>query len=100
MGCLSFKLSRIGGGDASLTRVGGHSMRLEDICDIDASLTMVDGDYRVSLKKKGGMACRMGLVCRTNIRVPYLEIAPTIIWVYPDIAVDNEVYSNTHWNVN
>lgn len=99
MGCLSFKLSRIGGGDASLTSVGGISVRLEGNGGIGASLTMVDGDYYVSLKKKGGMACRMGLVCKTNIRNPYLEIAPTIIWVYPDIAVDNEVYSNTHWNV-
>lgn len=30
---------------------------------------------------------------------PYLEIEPETIWVYPDWAVDNDVYSNTKWNV-
>ena len=30
---------------------------------------------------------------------PYLEIEPEMIWVYPDWAVDNDVYSNTKWNV-
>lgn len=32
--------------------------------------------------------------------VLYLEIEPDLIWVYPDIEVDNEVRSNTAWNVN
>lgn len=99
MGCLSFTLSRIGGGDASLTRVDGHSARLEVIGGIEASLTR-DDDYRASLTKKGGIACRMGLVCRANIMHPYLEIEPTLIWVYPDWAAENDVYSNTHWNVH
>lgn len=31
---------------------------------------------------------------------PYLEIAPEIIWVYPDWSAYNDVYSNTTWNVN
>ena len=30
---------------------------------------------------------------------PYLEIDPELIWVNPDWAVDNDVYSNTNWNV-
>ena len=30
---------------------------------------------------------------------PYLEIAPEVVWVNPDFAVDNDVYSNTFWNV-
>jgi hypothetical protein len=42
----------------------------------------------------------MGLVCRPNIAKPYLEIAPEIIWVYPDWSAYNEVYSNTFWNVH
>ena len=31
---------------------------------------------------------------------PYLEIDPELIWVYPDWAVDNDVYSNLTWRVN
>ena len=34
-----------------------------------------------------------------TVEDPYLEIEPEIIWVYPDWAVDNEVYSNTKWKV-
>ena len=30
---------------------------------------------------------------------PYLEIEPEIIWVYPDWSAQNDVYSNTTWNV-
>lgn len=80
MGCLSVSLRRVGG--------------------VSASLERVDGGITASLRKVTGMACRLGLVCRPNIGTPYLEIEPEIIWVYPDWAVDNNVYSNTHWNVN
>ena len=79
MGCLSFKLTRIGG--------------------ITASLTKGEGGMIVSMERKSGMTCRLGLVCRPNIAHPYLEISPTIIWVVPDWAVDNDVFSNTYWNV-
>ena len=79
MGCLTYKLTRIGGIDATLTWFGGIS---------------------VPFVRKGGMACRMGLVCKPNIAKPYLEINPEIIWVYPDWSAYNEVYSNTHWNVD
>lgn len=34
-----------------------------------------------------------------TVEDPYLEIDPEVIWVYPDWAVDNDVYSNTKWNV-
>ena len=42
------------------------------------------------------------LVFRKGIQPvePYLEISPQIIWVYPDLETDNDVYSNTTWNVN
>lgn len=30
---------------------------------------------------------------------PYLEIEPEVLWVNPDWAVDNNVYSNLTWNV-
>lgn len=31
--------------------------------------------------------------------LPYLEIHPELIWVYPDIESDNDVYSNLDWIV-
>lgn len=40
------------------------------------------------------------LVFRRRNEPPYLEIEPEIIWVNPDWAVDNDVYSNVTWNVN
>ena len=40
------------------------------------------------------------LVYRKGQETPYLRIEPEIIWVVPDWAVDNEVFSNTTWNIN
>ena len=31
---------------------------------------------------------------------PYLEIEPDFIWVYPDWAIENQVFSNTNWYIN
>lgn len=31
---------------------------------------------------------------------PYLEIEPTLLWVYPDFERTNDVYSNTTWNIH
>lgn len=51
------------------------------------SLRMVGGDMRV----------RLIPVCKGSIAGPYLEIAPSILWL-ADWAV-NDVYSNTDWIV-
>ena len=32
--------------------------------------------------------------------LPYLEIEPELIWVYPDIDISNDVLSNLTWNVD
>lgn len=41
-------------------------------------------------------------VCTVNTgggeeTVLYLEIEPTVLWVYPDYERENNVYSNTEW---
>lgn len=103
MGCLSYKLTRVGCGmNASLTGVGGGiSASLSRVGGgIEASLTMKDGGISANFKRVGGMSCRMGLICTPNISHPYLEINPEIIWVYPDWSAYNDVISNTHWNVD
>lgn len=100
MGCLSFILRRIGGITSSLTRIdGGITTEFSHGGGIESSFSRVGG-IASSFRKVGGIQSRMGLVCKPNIMRPYLEIAPEIIWVYPDWAVDNNVYSNTHWNVD
>ena len=41
------------------------------------------------------------LICSVAIpEEPYLEIEPTILWVYPDIENTNDVFSNTYWRIN
>ena len=76
----------------------------------DCSFVQTD-DLRVNAKYMNELSVGVGCA---NVRVfvkiefdqhlvppaPYLEIEPTLIWVYPDWAVDNEVFSNTNWNVN
>ena len=48
----------------------------------------------------GGVAARVSHVCTPNIRHPYLRIEPEVIWVVPDWAVDNSVFSNVTWNIH
>lgn len=79
MGCLTVRFTRVGGMTAEAERIGG----------ISCTATRV-----------GGMNVRFALVCKPGIRLPYLEINPTILWVYPDWSAQNDVYSNTHWNVD
>ena len=40
------------------------------------------------------------LVYRKGAETPYLRIEPEIIWVVPDWAVDNDVFSNVTWNIH
>lgn len=54
----------------------------------------------VTCSAVGGIIARVSHVCTPSIREPYLEISPEIIWVVPDWAVDNDVFSNTFWNIN
>ena len=100
MGCLSFILRRIGGITSSLTRIGGGIKTAFSREGGIASSFQRVGGIESYFRKVGGIQSRMGLVCKPNIMRPYLEIEPEIIWVYPDWAVDNNVYSNTHWNVD
>lgn len=53
----------------------------------------------LSCSAVGGISVRVSHVCTPNIRTPYLEIEPEIIWVYPEWAVDNDVFSNTTWHI-
>ena len=67
------------------------SLKLGNIAIQDIPL----GDVRIGRAYLGDV-----LVYRKGEVAPYLEIEPEIIWVVPDLAVDNNVYSNTTWNIN
>lgn len=66
----------------------------------------VDIDYRRAIALASVTSCNVPVfvkvqsVCWQILPTPYLEISPEIIWVYPDWAVENEVFSNTDWNIN
>ena len=66
------------------------SVKLGDIAIRDIPL----GDVPVGRAYLGDV-----LVFDKGPAAPYLEIAPELIWVYPDWSAQNDVYSNTTWNV-
>lgn len=101
MGCLSVNMTRIGGMEATAKRIGGDiAVKMTRVSDFAASITRVGG-MKVSFARIGGNAAiRLVQVCKTDIRKPYLRINPEMIWVFPDWAVDNEVFSNTKWKVD
>lgn len=98
--CASISLRRVGGisvgfhrvetgMEVSAKRVGGCVVSADKVSGMDATFDRVGGH----------LLCRIKIVCKTNITVPYLEIEPEIIWVLNGWA-SNDVYSNVVWNVN
>lgn len=97
MGCLSVKITRIGGLDAELSRIGGMACGLSRIGGLVARFDRVGG-MDVHLTRKGGLKARFGLICKSGIVPPYLEINPEVVWIWTEPAY-NDVYSNTRWNI-
>ena len=42
----------------------------------------------------------LGEVLVFDKAAPYLEISPTVAWIYEDLETQNEVFSNITWNIN
>lgn len=99
MGCLTVTYTRLGGMTVSAERAGGISCTATRFGGVSAIAERVGG-IDASMERVGGMTCRFALICDTGLVAPYLEINPEIIWVYPDWSAYNDVYSNTHWNVD
>ena len=63
-------------------------------------------DYEKAIRLAKATSCNVPIFvkidnyCGQILPTPYLEIEPEIIWVYPDWAVDNQVFSNTDWYIN
>ena len=96
--CMNATLTRVGNMSATTTRVGGIDCSATRVGDMSVAMTRVGGmDARMT--RVGGISCAMYQVCMTNIRRPYLEISPQIVWVLAG-HTENDVYSNTRWNID
>lgn len=96
--CMNATLTRVGGMDASMTRIGGIECSANRVGDMSVSMTNAGG-MDATMTRIGGISCAMYQVCTTNIRRPYLEISPRIVWVLAG-HTQNDVYSNTKWKID
>lgn len=106
----SARLNRMDGISSSADRKDGISVSVEGLNRIDASLEPDtipysfrfnrDGGVEFSAERLDGIQCTFTYTDKGDIQKPYLEIEPEVIWVFPDWAVDNDVFSNVTWHVN
>lgn len=99
MGCLTVIYTRLGGAIVGAERVGGISCSATRFGGMSATAERVCG-MNASMERKGGISCRFSLICSTGVIPPYLEINPKVIWVFTDWSAQNDVYSNTRWNID
>ena len=98
MGCISVILSKVGAGiKTTMTRIAGMSVRVDKMNSMTANMVKVGG-IATNMAKIGGIQCEIYPVCSVDVRGKYLEIEPTILWIWND-PMENNVYSNTNWNV-
>ena len=46
---------------------------------------------KLNVQRQSGGTCSLTYICDNNIRAPYLEIEPEVIWVYYDLETYNNV---------
>ena len=105
MSCIEVTLQRVGS-SFNIEREGTPSMSL-DICPNGyLNLSRVLNGTRATLERVYStlsLQRQLSGVVLTRVcdvaELPYLEIHPELIWVYPDIESDNDVYSNLDWIV-
>lgn len=76
----------------------GITVQAHKIGGIETNVDNIGG-IETNVKRIGGIFCRVFRTCSPSIRVPYLEISPTIAWVVAG-ETQNDVFSNTYWNIN
>ncbi len=87
--CSKVTLTLAGDGSAKMTNQGGF---------VSSVATLV-GSFTTTLSDPVSVSCKMWQVCTANVRLKYLEINPKIVWLLAG-HTENEVYSNTDWNIN
>lgn len=98
MGCVKIKYERIGGISCNAEKVGGVGVKVESRNAISAGAEKVSG-IDATAKRIGGIFCRAFKVCAPSIQAPYLEISPTVVWILAG-QTENDVFSNTFWQIN
>lgn len=113
--CLRIDVEHVGGLDLSVERVDrlnvcwslekkssvGIKLVVKPVSDLEVSI-----DYKKALRLAQACSCNVPIFvkidefCGQILPTPYLEISPEVIWVYPDWAMENEVFSNTDWIIN
>lgn len=93
-----------------ITRVGAVGLEIEIASEgIRAGLSCAGAPGVRCSRTPSGMTvtldrdairARLSMVCTPSIRIPFLEIEPEAIWVYPDLESTNDVLSNTNWHIN
>ena len=87
--CAKITLTRVDDCSVAVSRIGSNaSCKTRRIDDGSAALTRSDK-----------FSWRLAQVCRASVSMPYLEIRPTIVWMLSGYT-ENEVLSNTRWNVD
>ena len=98
MGCVQVKITPIGGISCKVSAVDGISADARPVGGMEARAERIGG-MDASATRVGGIFCRVFKTCSPNIRGPYLEISPTVVWILAG-QTENDVFSNTHWNIN
>ncbi len=83
---------------STLTRVGGIRTDASPIGGRLSSVATPVGGMTVTAGGENRLSCRMFQACKVNVRMNYLEIRPTIVWMLAGWT-ENEVISNTTWIV-
>lgn len=111
MSLLATKVGRLAAGFVRVADTTSASFSRRILLDVSAP--RVPWNTGVGFDRAGAVYAWSSIVCTPGVApVPptpptppppeekYLEIAPEIIWVNPEWAVDNDVYSNTTWNID
>ena len=82
MACLDVTISRIGGLQAVLRKLGGIVVEVNDVA------------------KDGHLVARFGVICTVEAVNDYLNVTPADIqWITDDIGVFYNVEANVNWIV-
>ena len=92
------RIERIGGICEAVERIGGDvGFAAERLGGVHTTIKRLGG-IEARAYRKGGIICRMYQEVRPSLSGPYLEIAPSVVWVLAGWT-SNDVFSNISWNI-
>ena len=91
-------MTRVGGLSSDISERAVASTAVARVAALSGGLSRTGG-MASSLLRVGGAAMGMSAVCDTDLRTPYLELRPVVVWVLDGWAY-NDVFSNTTWGID